>query len=113
FGEAARVCAGGPFDQPFGLCADAPAAIGSNERAAPPGRGSLRGTGEGYLMSWTPSALLPVPAPTPGPTVPVERMSVNLPTRHCVAPLPVSHSALLLPLMYAPYRPPQATSAGW
>src|SRR4029078_1330740 len=30
-GEAARVCAGGPFDQPFGLCADAPPRTMGNE----------------------------------------------------------------------------------
>ena len=46
--------------------------------------------------------LAAAPAPTPGPTVPVLRMFVNLPTRHEVPPLPVSHSAALLPLIYAP-----------
>jgi hypothetical protein len=53
-----------------------------------------------YLMSWTPTALLlPVPPPTPAPIVPVLRMLTNLPTRQDVAPLPVSQTALSLPLM--------------
>jgi len=42
-------------------------------------------------------ALLPVPEPTPAPTVPVAMMCMNRPMRHDVAPLPVSHSAVLLP----------------
>ena len=55
--------------------------------------------GAGYLISWTPTALLPVPEPTPAPTVPVAMMCLNLATRHDVAPLPVSQIALLLPEM--------------
>lgn len=52
-----------------------------------------------YRISWTPRAFMFVPDPMPGPTVPVVRMSVNRPTRHDVAPLPVLHSAPLSPWM--------------
>ena len=81
-------------------------------------RGAGSGTGAAdartpvYLMSCTPRALLPVPEPLPGPTVPVPRMSTNLPTRHDVEPLPVSQTALLDPWMYAPSLPEQSGSAG-
>ena len=50
-------------------------------------------------MSWTPTALLPVPDPTPAPTVPVAMMFLNFATMHAVAPLPVLQASVLLPEM--------------
>src|SRR6188474_181240 len=54
-----------------------------------------------YLMSWTPTALLLVPDPTPAPTVPDAMRWTNLATMHDVEPFPVSQIAELLPEMYA------------
>ena len=63
-------------------------------------------------MSWTPTALFPVPDPTPAPTVPVPMTCLNLATRQDVAPLPVSQIALLLPCRYAAWSPPQPGTPG-
>jgi len=42
-----------------------------------------------FAHACTPMALLPVPEPTPAPTVPVAMMCMNRPTRQDVAPFPV------------------------
>ena len=55
--------------------------------------------GQPYLISCTPTALFPVPEPTPAPTVPVAMRWTNFATRHDVAPLPELQIASLLPEM--------------